>query len=177
MASKNAPDVQQSSVHVQGSRDWQDAWKLLCDFADSHELIEITMDLNAPWLHESFHATRRRSDIARGDNHAWYSQIPIITGGRVFGRIEILVSGTDDESHHGLLRNLLVVTAEVEYSVAESIRESIYTRVDGEKDPAGANGVVEETTVEPGSPVDGAVAKSLPMDADPDVSGSTASAN
>lgn len=123
-------EVQQSAVHVQGSRDWQQAWQLLCDFAESHRLVEITMDLNAPWMHESFHATQRRSDVPRGGNHEWYSQIPLIIDGRVLGRIEMLVSAQGNDTHHALMIGLLAVAEEIESSVAEPGREPVYQVVD-----------------------------------------------
>lgn len=107
-------NVQQSFVHVQGNRDWQQLWQRLSDFADEHGLLELTLDLNAPWIHESFHATRRRKDIPRGSNHEWYAQIPLIAGKRLFGRIELVGSGQEALSHHQITRNLLNVTDQIE---------------------------------------------------------------
>lgn len=138
MASNSRPEVRQSSVHVQGSRDWQEHWKGLCEFADSCGLIEITLDLNAPWLHESFHATRRRSDIPKGDNHEWYSQIPLITDGRLFGRVEIVGSGKSDESHREIIKRIFAVTAEIESSLSDSGGEPIYKIVNSNDKEADA---------------------------------------
>jgi UDP-GlcNAc:undecaprenyl-phosphate GlcNAc-1-phosphate transferase len=114
-APDNVPkNVQQSVVHVQGNRDWNQLWQRLSDFADEHGLLELTLDLNAPWIHESFHATRRRKDIPRGSNHEWYTQIPLIAGERLFGRIELIGSGTETLSHHQITKNLLSVTEQIE---------------------------------------------------------------
>ena len=159
LASSNTPEVRQSSVHVQGSRDWQGAWKRLCEFADSHGLVELTMDLNAPWIHESFHATRRRSDVPRGDNHQWYSEIPLITSGRLFGRVEIVGSGQDDDSHREIIKRVLEITFEIEDSMADSNREVVYRIVD-------EHGV----GVEPGSCADepARAKKSSPLSTDDD---------
>jgi UDP-GlcNAc:undecaprenyl-phosphate GlcNAc-1-phosphate transferase len=166
MASSNAPDVQQSSVHVQGIRDWQDTWTRLCEFADAHGLVEITMDLNAPWLHESFHATRRRSDLPRGGNHDWFAQIPLISDGRLFGRVEITGSAKNDESHREIIKSMMAVTADIEYSFAESTRDSIYKLVDTVDEAADA--IVNS---------DQNVANDKPrkLDADLDIPDSTAS--
>jgi len=68
-STENATNIRQSIVHVQGSRNWDDVWQQLSDFADHSGLLELTLDLNAPWIHESFHATRRRRDVASGGNH------------------------------------------------------------------------------------------------------------
>ena len=114
MPSTNGLNYQQASVHVQGSRDWQDVWKMLCAFADTKRLNEITLDLNAPWMHESFHATLRRSDANRGDNQQWYSQIPLVSDGRVFGRVEVYGPNETGYSHQQLLVDLMDVTALIE---------------------------------------------------------------
>ena len=112
-------NVHQSIVHVQGNRDWDQIWQNLSDFADSSGLLELTLDLNAPWIHESFHATRRRKDIVRGSNHEWYAQIPLIAGERLFGRVEIVGSGQEQLTHHQIVQNLSEVTKKIEAELAE----------------------------------------------------------
>ena len=112
--SKDTTNVRQSIVHVQGSRNWDEVWQQLSDFADDSGLLELTLDLNAPWIHESFHATRRRRDIASGGNHEWYAQIPLIAGERLFGRVEIVGSGEEKLSHHQIVENLSTTTKVIE---------------------------------------------------------------
>ena len=113
-ARNTSTNVQQSIVHVQGNRNWDHIWQSLSDFADGSELLELTLDLNAPWIHESFHATRRRKDILRGSNHEWYAQIPLIAGDRLFGRVEIVGSGQEQLTHHQIVQNLSAVTKRIE---------------------------------------------------------------
>lgn len=120
LPSASGLNYQQASVHVQGSRDWQDVWKMLCVFADTKCLNEITLDLNAPWLHESFHATLRRSDADRSDNQQWYSQIPLVSEGRVFGRVELFGPNESGYSHQQLLIDLMDVTALIEQTILAS---------------------------------------------------------
>ena len=112
-------NVQQSIVHVQGTRNWDHIWQSLSDFADGSGLLELTLDLNAPWIHESFHATRRRKDISRGSSHEWYAQIPLIAGERLFGRVEIVGSGQEKLTHHQIVQNLSDVTKKIEAELAE----------------------------------------------------------
>ena len=112
-------NVQQSTVHVQGTRNWDHIWQSLSDFADSSGLLELTLDLNAPWIHESFHATRRRKDISRGSSHEWYAQIPLIAGERLFGRVEIVGAGQEKLTHHQIVQNLSNVTKKIEAELAE----------------------------------------------------------
>jgi UDP-GlcNAc:undecaprenyl-phosphate GlcNAc-1-phosphate transferase len=120
VSSSNVPEVLQSSVHVQGSRDWQDVWKVMCDFADEHRLSQLAMDINAPWLHESFHATLKRADVRRGENREWFSVIPLISEGRVFGRVEIYGVHDPKISHHEVIENILKVTSDIEQLMVET---------------------------------------------------------
>jgi UDP-GlcNAc:undecaprenyl-phosphate GlcNAc-1-phosphate transferase len=126
----NGLNYHQDSVHVQGSRDWQDVWGMLCTFADSKRLNEITLDLNAPWLHESFHATLRRSDASRVDNQQWYSQIPLVSGGRVFGRVEVYGPIETGYSHQQLLIDLMDVTALIEKTMLAGDEDLIFESSD-----------------------------------------------
>ena len=137
----NQPEILQGSVHVQGHRDWQEVWERLCGFADTHDVLELTLGLNAPWMHESFHATRKRSDVPRGGNHEWYSQIPLIAGGKLFGRIEIIGAGNEANSHHEIINAVLELTGEIELSLAEPKRDSAVYRVVPENpdEPSGAS--------------------------------------
>jgi UDP-GlcNAc:undecaprenyl-phosphate GlcNAc-1-phosphate transferase len=114
---EQAANIHQSIVHVQGNRDWNETWQCLSDFSDDNGLIELTLDLNAPWIHESFHAIRRRKDVGRGGNHEWYAQIPLIAGGRLFGRIELVGSGQEKLSHHQIIQNLSRVMQGIESSL------------------------------------------------------------
>jgi len=127
-------DVQQSSVHVQGSRDWQVDWLALCEFADTHNVKELTLDLNAPWLHESFHATRKDKEISSSSGNLWKAQVPLLAGGRSFGRIE--VRGAKDVDHHAVIRGLLDFARNLEGSLVEVAE----TEPASEKSPAGENG-------------------------------------
>ena len=110
----DSTNVRQSIVHVQGNRNWDEVWQQLSNFADDSGLLELTLDLNAPWIHESFHATRRRRDILSGGNHEWYAQIPLIAGRRLFGRVEIVGSGEEKLSHHQIVEKLSTTTKIIE---------------------------------------------------------------
>ena len=110
----DSTNVRQSVVHVQGNRNWDEVWQQLSNFADDSGLLELTLDLNAPWIHESFHATRRRQDISSGGNHEWYAQIPLIAGERLFGRVEIVGSGEEKLSHHQIVEKLSTTTKVIE---------------------------------------------------------------
>jgi hypothetical protein len=76
-------------------------------------------------MHESFHATQRRSDVKRGENQEWFSQIPLVIQGRSFGRIEILGSHSLGCNHHETIADLLKLTMEIERSLADPVLTSI----------------------------------------------------
>ena len=149
LKAKARQDVRQSMVHVQGSRDWQSTWDKLARFSQDHGLLELTLDLNAPWLHESFHATSKRQDLPRGGNHEWYVQIPLIASGRLFGRVEITGSGQEDLSHREIIQRVLSVTQEIEESLEENASQSHPTEV--LESNAGGSATTTDPPAEPAS--------------------------
>jgi UDP-GlcNAc:undecaprenyl-phosphate GlcNAc-1-phosphate transferase len=110
----------QSTVHVQGNRDWQEIWNQVCQFADEHQLNEVTMDLNVPWMHESFHATRRRAGSKKDSSREWYIQLPLVVGNRLFGRIEVLGDKDGKFSHYDVVNDMLKISADIEQSLGEA---------------------------------------------------------
>ena len=89
------------------------------------------MDANAPWRHESFHATRRRSDVPKGGNHEWCCEIPLVAEGRVFGRIEFLGNETS-KPYREIVMHALEMTAQIE----KVFLENPNAKAEGEKPPA-----------------------------------------
>ena len=112
--SKNAKQVQQSLVQLQGNRDWQLAWDHLCEFADVHEINDLTFDLNLPWIHESLHATRKQPGQNRGESQEWHAEVPVIADGRIFGRIKVTAWKDSRFSCQDVITNLLKLTVELE---------------------------------------------------------------
>jgi UDP-GlcNAc:undecaprenyl-phosphate GlcNAc-1-phosphate transferase len=136
LTSKTKPDVALSSVHVQGSRDWHEEWTMLCEFADRHGIIEVTLDVNAPWMHESFHATRKRANVPRGGNHEWYSEIPLVAAGRVFGRVEIVDNADNERPHHLIIKEALTVISEIEVLLVKPDFNLVHVSGEPPDDPA-----------------------------------------
>jgi UDP-GlcNAc:undecaprenyl-phosphate GlcNAc-1-phosphate transferase len=132
--------LHETSVHVQGNRNWQDSWQKMCDFANDHSLQQMTMDLNAPWLHESFHAKLKSSVQIREANHIWHSTVPLVVDNKVFGRIEFSCSKDCQFSHHYVISEILKLTKEIELSLEEAKPTTVPEN----------NG----TTLDPGKPSD-----------------------
>jgi len=120
LGGKEAANIIHSSVHVQGNRNWKEVWRLLFEFAEEHQLDQLTLDVNAPWLHESFHATRKLSTKRkRTEGSEWFVSLPLVVQERVCGRVEIKGTVNDLYSHHDVVRNLQKVIADIEYSLNE----------------------------------------------------------
>lgn len=106
--------IHQSTVQIQGNRNWKEIWDELCEFAADHELNQITFDINLPWLHESFHASRRRTDTSPSESEEWHAEIPLIVDDKIFGRVELVASKNCRVSHHDIISNLMKLSADIE---------------------------------------------------------------
>ena len=111
---KQAEKFHQSTVQLQGDRNWNEIWNELREFSDQHEINEITFDINLPWIHESFHANQRRNDTEKTENDEWYAELPLMVDGKIFGRVEIHVPRNCRFSHHDIITNLMKLTADIE---------------------------------------------------------------
>lgn len=80
--------VRHQAVRLQGSRNWEIVWATLTEFAERQGLSRVHLDLNVPWLHEGFHATWQRSRMP-DRLERWSTSLPIHTGGRVLGRLDV----------------------------------------------------------------------------------------
>ena len=81
--------VRHQAVRLQGTRHWEIVWETLTEFADKNGLCRVHMDLNAPWLHEGFHASWQRCRLP-DRLERWSTSLPIHSAGRVFGRLDIV---------------------------------------------------------------------------------------
>ncbi|HWB01146.1 MAG TPA: MraY family glycosyltransferase [Pirellulales bacterium] len=78
--------IRQSAFHLQGSRDWDSLWAMLIETADAVPLHTLRLNLNIPWLHESYHASwSREPKLAPAD--CWRVETPLAVGGRIVGTI------------------------------------------------------------------------------------------
>lgn len=119
----------QSSVHVQGNRQWGETWQQFCEFSDQHQLNKLTLDINAPWLHESFHATVRSREKIREASDLWKSVIPLLVDGRVFGSVEIRCSKDSQFSHHETILALMDLTTNLEQEILPNSNQNAATVV------------------------------------------------
>jgi len=79
----------QLEVRLQGSVKWQAVWEDLIAAALRHQLRAVWLNVNAPALHENYHA---RWDRFGTQNHEdepqeWKAEMPITVNGQVIGRV------------------------------------------------------------------------------------------
>jgi UDP-GlcNAc:undecaprenyl-phosphate GlcNAc-1-phosphate transferase len=86
-AKTNRP--RQLVVRLQGTANWKGLWTTLTAAAEQLNLQRMCLDVNAPALHEGYHA---RWDRAHEDGEVpslWRAAIPITASGNIVGRLEI----------------------------------------------------------------------------------------
>lgn len=89
-----ARQTQQMEVRLQGTGDWQRLWILLTDEAVRLNLQQMLLDVNAPSLHEGYHARWTRFHDAGEIPTLWRFEIPLASNGHSIGRL--LIAGHPD---------------------------------------------------------------------------------
>jgi UDP-GlcNAc:undecaprenyl-phosphate GlcNAc-1-phosphate transferase len=83
------------AVRLQGSADWDEVWRDLTGCARRMNLQTVCLDVNAPALHENYHARWDRSGSRFPETHLWRFEIPLFGRGQPIGRL--LVVGVRDD--------------------------------------------------------------------------------
>ena len=80
----------QRVVRLQGTVDWAELW---CNFIAGSEhlnLVMIRLNVNAPALHEGYHARWDNAHENGEDKTVWRAEIPLIAEGHLLGRLEVI---------------------------------------------------------------------------------------
>src|SRR5262249_56340876 len=72
-------------VRLQGSADWRPLWVNLTSAASRLNLEQLCLDVNAPALHEGYHARWQRSDDELELPRLWRAEIPLPAPGPARG--------------------------------------------------------------------------------------------
>jgi UDP-GlcNAc:undecaprenyl-phosphate GlcNAc-1-phosphate transferase len=86
---KPAGQSRQLQVRLQGSLDWGALWGDLTACAEDLQLDFLCLDINAPSLHEGYHARWWRPDSRADGAQMWHTQIPLYWGGASVGRLKV----------------------------------------------------------------------------------------
>jgi UDP-GlcNAc:undecaprenyl-phosphate GlcNAc-1-phosphate transferase len=86
----------QMSVRLQGSAEWQGLWRELTARACPLNLQQMQLNINAPALHEAYHARWERPvEVGEGAG-VWRIEVPLVARGIVLGQLEV-AGGLDGE--------------------------------------------------------------------------------
>ncbi|HEY5313532.1 MAG TPA: MraY family glycosyltransferase, partial [Pirellulales bacterium] len=80
--------VRKRTVHLQGSRKWEPLWDVLAAAAEQLELTSLKLNMNLPWLHESYHATWHR-EHTEAAHDLWHADLPLQLQGRTVGHLRV----------------------------------------------------------------------------------------
>lgn len=85
---------QQMEVRLQGTAGWENLWRALTEQAPVLNLHSMLLDVNAPFLHEGYHARWGQATDGLRETPLWLVAIPMTTQGRFIGRL--VLSGEPD---------------------------------------------------------------------------------
>jgi len=114
-------------VRFQGNRNWETIWDALLEFAEKHDLAKISLDLNAPWLHEGFHASWNRTRMP-DDSHLWRTQLPVFAESRSLGRL-VLVGRMMDIDSASVMTELVEMLEGLQPDIIALVSEGLLSPV------------------------------------------------
>src|SRR5205823_714129 len=69
--------------------DWNELWKNVTAFAEQLRLKSVCLDVNAPAMHEGYHARWGRVQGYSENPGYWRTEVPLAANGQVVGRLEV----------------------------------------------------------------------------------------
>lgn len=78
----------ETSVQLQGSREWKTIWAALTESAERFNLASIKLNLHLPQMHEGYYASWKRQEKGEAEQ-LWRTELPITLDGQVIGRLEV----------------------------------------------------------------------------------------
>lgn len=114
---------QQRNVQLQGSREWQQVWDTLVEFAQKYGLAQVKLDLNISWLHEGYHGTWSTVRLPEKVDQMSL-RIPLVAfdpklqKDRVVGRLEAIARG-DQPTVYDTLERLAQQIADLRPQLTE----------------------------------------------------------
>ena len=105
------------AIRLQGVADWDHVWEDLTGVAHRLSFQTICLDVNAPAMHENYHA---RWDQPGGPPEAflWRLEVPLFINGRPIGRLSVSAE-RDDQSLVDALQVLMKIVEIAEVRAAE----------------------------------------------------------
>jgi UDP-GlcNAc:undecaprenyl-phosphate GlcNAc-1-phosphate transferase len=110
-------EARATEVRLQGSADWKVLWNAFIDCAVQLNLKRVHLDVNAPAIHEGYHARWECREPESENPSLWFAEIPLMVGGQTVGRVE-LTGRRDHEPVWAKLARLSKLVEEVEVAVS-----------------------------------------------------------
>jgi UDP-GlcNAc:undecaprenyl-phosphate GlcNAc-1-phosphate transferase len=112
-----------SEVRLQGSVPWQDIWQQLVVCAGELNLKNVCLDVNAPLIHEGYHA-RWDSQHEESENpRLWFAEMPLMVQEQAIGRLEV-AGHRDYEAVSTKISVLAELVESIEARVLEAVESS-----------------------------------------------------
>jgi UDP-GlcNAc:undecaprenyl-phosphate/decaprenyl-phosphate GlcNAc-1-phosphate transferase len=90
-------EPRQTEVRLQGTLDWAELWNNLLARSPWLHIKLLRLNVNAPSLHEGYHASWECGHEEGEDNRLWRAEIPLMVNGLILGRLELAGQSVDDE--------------------------------------------------------------------------------
>ncbi len=110
----------QMEVRLQGNLDWSVLWQNLLARAPWLNLKMVQLNVNAPVLHECYHARWDSGHEQGEEHHLWRAEIPLTVHGTILGRLEIL-GESDEESTSKKVAAVVELVEEFEAAASDMI--------------------------------------------------------
>lgn len=138
MSGKDKNTAQEGQQYqLQGTRNWGALFENVRRFSESKGFDKITVDINAPWIHESYHATwKRKGQLVEGENE-WNAQFPLVHKGAIYGRVEVEASSDSSCAYTNLPTMMELVEHELENMVAP--KNPIPPQIEDQEEPPKKN--------------------------------------
>lgn len=81
--------IREMSIQLQGSTNWQDLWNRLTAWAFEHQLVSISLDVNAPAWHEGYHGHWHLHEKNLEDKELWQFTLPLCIKTTVVGKMTL----------------------------------------------------------------------------------------
>lgn len=118
---------QRQTVHLQGSRRWEELWDSLMEYTDEFNLTRMRLDVTIPSVHEDYHAAWVRPSY---DDRwtQWQTEIPLRRGEQPLG--QLVVAGRHDGfSACGQIAKFMDALRDFELRFEETIDRDVSTAV------------------------------------------------
>jgi UDP-GlcNAc:undecaprenyl-phosphate GlcNAc-1-phosphate transferase len=117
-----------SEIRLQGSANWNDLWNAFVECGVQLNLKRIHLDVNAPAIHEGYHARWDCPEVESECLSVWYAEMPLTVRGQTVGRLEI-TGHRDDEPIWTKVCRLSKLVEEIELVVASLAERQPHPRL------------------------------------------------